>query len=134
MFEKELIEKFKRIFGVEAVTMAQPVGSTEQEKLFVEVENPKMRVSPPVAVARVTGTASMFGNGEKLPFGFFAKRIAQADHADIKDFFFSDMEQNTKMMGNLVQRSFSFVYFFRGQYDPDQGKIETVDLTVEETK
>lgn len=133
MFEKELIQKFQRIFGIEAVTFDQPGSSQEQEKIFVEVDLAESRISPPMARARVTGTATMFGNAEKLPFGFFAKRINAASPEDTKDLFFSDIEGNTKIMGNLVQRSFSFIYFFRGQYDPDQGKIESVTLTVEET-
>lgn len=133
MFEKALEEKFKAIFKVAKVTYDQPGSSQEQEALFVEIENSYNSFSDQKEKARVTGKAIMFGNNEKLTFGFFSKAIAQADPNLTKDLFFFDFEANTKRFQNIVQRGFSFVYFYDGQYDPDTGSIEEIDFTVEET-
>ena len=74
----------------------------------------------------------MFGNAEKLPFGFFSKAIKNADDEDTRDLFFFDLENNSRVFRNIVQRGFSFVYFFDSQYDPKVGSITSVDITVTE--
>ena len=58
----------------------------------------------------------MFGNNDKLTFGYFSKRIAKSDPEDTKSLFFYDIESNTKRFQNIVQRGFSFIYFFNSQY------------------
>lgn len=128
MFEHELSEKFKRIFGVKKVTFDQPSDSQEQECLFIEVENSWNTIKDDKAIARVTGNCIMFGNAEKLPFGFYSKRIKQADYNDTKDLFFFDIEANTRRYQNIVQRGFSFVYFFNSQYDPEHGTITSIEF------
>ena len=131
MFEKELEAKFKGIFGVKKVTYDEPGESQEQGCIFVEIETSHNKIQDGRAKARVEGTGIMFGPNDKMPFGFFSKRIAKADLALTKDLFFYDFEENTKRYQNIVQRKFSFVYFFNGQYDPDTGSITEVDFIEE---
>ena len=127
MFEASLVLKFKRIFGVEKVVYDLPGASQEQKCLFVEVQRSDIRFTDGRCKARVEGSAIMFGENEQMPFGFFAKAIAR--HPDeTKDLFFLDFETNAKQFQNIVQRSFSFVYFFDGQYDPAMGTLTSVNF------
>ncbi len=131
MFEAALKEKFLKIFNVKKVTYDQPSDSQEQECIFVEIEESRNTIKDGRALARVTGNGVMFGNNAKLPFAFFSKHIAQADSDDTKDLFFFDFEKNTKRYQNIVQRSFSFIYFYDAQYDPDTGEITSIEFTEE---
>lgn len=133
MFEKELADKFKAIFQMEKVTYDTPGDSREQKCLFIEIENSKPTFKDGKELAMVTGNAVVFSRNEEIPFGFFAKAIARADKALTKDLFFFDFEANTQRFRDIVQRGFSFVYFFDSQYDPDIGTITSVTTTVEET-
>jgi hypothetical protein len=78
--------------------------------------------------ARVTGRATLFGRNEKVPFGFFSKAIERADPDDKNPFFFHEFEENKKLIQNVVEMGFSFVYFFSDEYDPDQGIINEIDI------
>ena len=129
MFKKELSEKLKGIFSVNKVSFDEPGLSKEQECIFVEIEQSNNVIKDGVALARVTGKCVMFGQNDKLPFGFFSKKIKQADINLTKDLFFYDIETNTKLANNLVEFSFSFVYFFSGQYDPDMGTIDSITFS-----
>ena len=133
MFEKELESKFRQIFSVKKVTFNAPGESMEQNCLFIEVENPRCTIKNGSARARVSGSAFLFGENDKLPFGFFAKAIKEADTSLTKDLFFYEIEANNSTYLNLVKRSFSFIYFFNSQYDPPAGTITSVETTVEET-
>jgi hypothetical protein len=128
VFEQELADKLKRIFDFQKVTYSLPGETQEQETLFVEVEVPRFKVSDKTVTARITGRAVVFANYDKLPFGYFAKRIAMADLADTKDLFFTEIEENTRVYQNKVQRSFGFIYFFSGQYDPSVGTITSIEI------
>ena len=132
MFEKQLESKFLKIFNCKKVTFDQPGQSQEQEVLFVEIEVAKNIVKDGQVVSKISGSASMFGNNDKLTFGYFSKRIAKSDPEDTKSLFFYDIESNTKRFQNIVQRGFSFIYFFNSQFDPETGSIESVTFTTEE--
>lgn len=133
MFEDKLEKKFKSIFGVKKVTYAEPGESQEQETIFINVEEPKFKFSDKQATAMVTGQAVMFGRNDALTFGFFAKCISKASNDLTKDLFFENLDSNTKRFGDIVQRGFSFTYFFDSQFDPAVGTITSVTTTVEET-
>lgn len=130
MFENEMSEKLKRIFKVKKISYDEPGESGEQEVLFIDVETSDNRVRKGKAIAKVMGSCSMIMPANKLSFGFFSKAIQEADPSDTKGFFFSDFESNNKRYQNLVQRSFNFIYFFSGQYDPKVGTITTLDLDI----
>ncbi len=133
MFEEELKEKFKKIFKVKEVSYDAPGDSREQDKLWIDVETPKFTFSDKRVKAIVTGKGSIFGKNEALTFGFISQAIAGADKSLTKDLFFSDFESNSNRFRDIVERSFTFTYFFNSQYDPDIGTITSVTTSVEET-
>lgn len=133
MFEKSLEARFQAIFEVKKISYNAPGASGEQECLFIEIETARNSIKDGRALSMVTGSAVMNAPNDKLPFGFFSKKIAKAGKDLTKPLFFFDIETNTQRYQNLVQRGFSFVYFFDSQYDPDTGIIESVEFTIEES-
>lgn len=129
MFEKALQETFERIFDFKKVSYQAPGESREQECLFVEVELCRPHVYDGGTRARVEGKASIYVEGDKLPFGYFQKCI-DAHKADAKKIFFFNIEENARLYQNIVQRGFSFVYFFDSQYDPALGSITSINIEV----
>lgn len=133
MFEKTLEDKFKAIFNVKKVTYAEPGDSQEQECLFINVEDPKFKFTDKKARAFVQGQAVIFGRNDALTFGFLAERIAKASNALTKDLFFEAVDANTKRFGDIVQRGFTFTYFFDSQHDPGIANMEDVTIQIEES-
>lgn len=132
MFEKELEAKLKKIFKAQKVSYSQPSESKEQECLFVEIETSRNRFKDGRCVGRFEGNITMFGNADKMPFGYFAECIEQANPDDLKDIGFFNVESNSRIFQNIVQRTVEFTYFFNGQYDPAVGTMESVTLSTEE--
>lgn len=133
--EETLKQKFIDIFGVKKCSFDAPGEIREQECLFIEIEVSNYRIKDGREKARVVGNAYMHGTNDKLKFGYFAKAIKRASDADYnltKDLFFFDIEKNTVRYRNLVQRGFSFEYFFDSQHDPAVGTITSVVIDVEE--
>lgn len=130
MFEKQIVESLKRIFDLKKVTLSAPGESPEHECLFVDVETSRVKISEGRAKIRATGRARIFGNSDRMPFGYFQKRIELAENADLIPFFFYDLEENATLFQNIAERSLSFVYFFDGQYDPDQGSLTSLEIEV----
>lgn len=128
MFESTLKQIIKDVFDFDKVTYDAPGESLEQECVFVEVENSRSTIKDGQQLARVTGRLRIFANAEKLPYGYFTKKIDE--HPDkCRDIFFYDIELNAGYIGNLTERSMSFVYFFTSQYDPNQGTITSIELS-----
>ena len=128
MFETELEKKLMRIFELKKVSYDEPGPAREQDCLFLDIEESRNTIKDGQALAKVTGSGVFFATNDKIKFGFFSKAIQQADVSDTKDLFFESFETNTKLYRNIVQRSFSFVYFFKNQYDPELGTITSVEL------
>lgn len=128
MFEAQLKEDLTVIFKAQKVTFDQPSSIKEQDFLFVDVEQPKITFRDKVVRCKVSGKCTMFGNAEKLTFGYFARCIAAAPASLNRRFHFSEIDANTKYVNNLVQRDFSFVYFFEDEYDPDTGEVTSVEF------
>lgn len=131
--EKALSDKLKKIFKVKKVSFDDPGEAGEQECLFISVEKCNNSARDKVFKARVEGQCMMFGTNQKLPLGYFSKCLQEAEYADTKDLFCYDFESNTKRFKDKVQRGFSFVYFFSGQYDPDKGTLNQIEFTTEES-
>jgi hypothetical protein len=128
--ETSLSEKLKRIFGVPRVTFnLENEDAIEQETLFVQLQTNRASFGEGVERARVSGSAFIYAQQKKFPLNYLMKRIKNADAADVKDLFFSDIEETDVVFQNLVRRSFSFLYFFTGQYDPDNGTITEIELS-----
>lgn len=132
MFEKELATLFHRIFGVKKVTYNAPSEEREQEILFIDVVSAPSKVKKSQSTAVVTGNIFMYGNVEKMPFGFFTKKINSADAKDTEHLFFYNREQNGEYIGNLVERRCGFIYYYKGQYDPNAGSITTLEFPDED--
>lgn len=128
MFEPELLSRFKQIFDFPKTSFQDPGESLEQEHLFIEVEQANANISDVRQVYKVTGQAYVHVQGDKLPFGYFAKRIAAAPLELTANLFFSSIDDSTKLYGNIVRRSFDFVFLFESQYDPRKGTITSVIL------
>lgn len=132
MFETALIEKFNRIFDMKVsldlskIKFSDVGYSGEQDCIFVEVNSSYNQISTGRARAKIVATAKVFANADKLPFGYFSKKLAAAKVGDLNDIFFYNFEDNSNLFLNVVQRTFSFVYFFDSQYNPALGTINPV--------
>lgn len=103
-----------------------------------------MAGNAPMATARVTGFLTVFSQGVldetdesagvRLPFGFFAKRIAQANPEDTRPFFFgpeSDVSNSAARFQNLHERQVPFTFLYSAQYDPDRGQLNGLEFNLE---
>lgn len=134
MFEDKLQKLFSEIFDIQKVSFDEPPDSAiEQETLFVTIERAPGKARHGKYIARVEGEAFIMAPSDKIPFGYFTKRIENAPSELTAPFFFYEIEENTKRYRNLVQRAFSFVYFFQDQYDPKVGKMLDVEFSEEVT-
>lgn len=134
MFESALKEKIKTIFDLKRVDFARPSESQEQEVAFVSIDKVKTGFTDARENTRVEGRMSVFAQQSKMPHGYFARRIISSKHEDVKDFFFFDVDENAGTYREIDVRSLSFVFFFSSQYDPDQGKIVSIQTNVEVTE
>lgn len=132
MFRKEMKEKLKAIFGVREVSFDFPGDNFEQDVLFVDVIESRTNAGQGTVRAKVTGSIYMFSQVDKLPYGFFTKKLQQADAELKKDFFFHDLDTNAlnspARMQNISERRGSFVYLYSAQYDPEQGELTSVEF------
>lgn len=126
MFEKELGDKFKRIFQMKKYLYDVPSDSQEQECLFINVISSKNQVKDGRVTGKVTGKILVFCNPEKLPYGYFTKCVVEADIADTKDLFFYEFEDNAGMASGISERSMSFIYLFDQQYNPNIGELTSL--------
>lgn len=131
MFKRILEQKLKNIFKIDKVSFAAPSDTNEQNILFVEIKTCPLKVTESVSTCRATGKLTLFSVSEKIPFGYFHKRIYNSYMDDVKDLFFYNIEENTNYAGagNLVERSAEFVFFYKEQFDPAHGVITTLTLT-----
>jgi hypothetical protein len=129
-----MASKLSRIFDFKKVTYDAPAadsdGSFEQDTMFVDIQDCNSKVKEGLATARVSGSLTVFSQMGKLPFGFFNKRINNADHDDTKSFFFFNIDSNPASsparVQNLIERRVSFIYLYSGQYDPEHGLITSL--------
>ena len=133
MVEKELSEKLLKIFKLKKVSFDDPGPAGEQECLFINIENSRPSIGDQLQKIMVQGSCAIFGTNEKLPIGYIPRCIQEANHELTKNFHFYEMETSTRRFKDKVQRGFSFIYFFRAQYDPDKGLIDEIQFTTEET-
>lgn len=135
MFRAELKEKLEKIFGVKKVTFDAPSDQFEQDTMFIEITNPRVKIGPAKVKARVTGAIVMYSQDNKMPYGFFAKRIEKADPLLTKKFFFFDVDQNKEdspaRLINISERRTSFVFLYEAQYDPNVDYIESFESSIE---
>lgn len=133
MFKAALASKLKTIFEIDKASFDRPGDSQEQECIFIEVESAANKISQPRQSSKVIGKIRIFGNADKIPYGYFSKKINAADPALTRDIFFYDFEENTETFRNIAERSMSFHYLYEAQYDPAIGEISSVNFEISET-
>ncbi len=139
MFRKDLLRRLEAIFQFDKTTMLAASDAYEQDTLFVEILSSRSRVSGAnggTETARVVGTLIVFSQEDRLPYGFFTKRIEQAA-ADLKaPLFFYDIDvddvESPARLQNLHERRTSFLFLYDSQYDPDRGSLTSLTLSVNE--
>jgi hypothetical protein len=136
VFRSELSHKLSQIFGFKKTTFDAPSvnstsGSFEQDVLFVEINECSSRITNGKSYARVSGSLIVFSQVEKIPFGFFSKKIQQAESNLTKNFFFYDIDLNPAnspaRIQNITERRIRFVYLYSAQYDPEHGSITSLE-------
>jgi len=131
VFENQLKETLRAIFQFKKVTYDLPSEEMpEQECLFINIDRSRNTIKDGRQFAMVTGSMAVWANRDKLPFGFFSKKIQEADISLTKDLYFYELEDNTRTILNICERRGSFTYFFNSQYNPDLGTIESVDIDI----
>lgn len=135
MFRDEMASTLSKIFGFKKVTFDAPAvsssGTFEQETLFIELSEPNMRVTNGKAFGKIIGSLVVFAQVDKMPYGYFAKRIQQADKSLTKPFFFYDIDLNPvsspARFQNITERRVRFVYLYSAQYDPSHGSLTSIE-------
>lgn len=129
MFESALEQALLEIFDLPKVSYSKPSGeSREQNILFVDVIKAVPTAKPGQAKCRVTGELTLYAPFNKIPFGYFEKKLQKASAADTAPFYFYNMEENSKVTGDIVERKCSFIYFFATEYDPEHGSLTSVEF------
>lgn len=132
MFRRSLKDKLEKVFGFDKTTFDVPSDAFEQDTLFVEITNCRSSVSQGRATAQAWGTLIVYTQNNKLPFGFFNKRIQLADPELTKHFFFYEIDQEVlnspARMMNITERRCGFMFLFEDQYDPNQGELTSLEI------
>jgi hypothetical protein len=130
VFKAELSQRLSEIFEFPKTTFLAPSESYEQDVLFIEINECHSRITEGKAYAKVLGSLTVFSQLEKVPFGFFSKKIQQVSFLT-KDFFFFDIDVNPASsparLQNILERRVRFVYLYSAQYDPAQGSITSLE-------
>lgn len=133
MFELDLQRKLERIFGIKKVTyLSADPAAPEQDCLFVEVESVATRMQAAGGgrqTAKVTGTLLVFSQSERTTYGFFGKRVENANAEDTRGLFIG-RETNEGNIENVCARRVSFQFLYDSQYDPDRGELNELETTL----
>lgn len=137
MFKNELQRRLSEIFDVVKTTFSAPSESFEQDTLFINITKSTSRMSDMNGgrqTAKVEGTITMYSQDNRLPFGFFNKRIGRADSSLTKDLFFYDIDVDVEgslaRLQNIHERRVGFIFLYDSQYDPDRGSLTSMDLSL----
>lgn len=131
-----MASKLQAIFEMRKTTFDVPsvnpqTGSFEQDTLFIEINECNSRVTEGKQFARVTGSLVVFTQTDKMPYGFFNKKIQQASYDLTRHFFFFDIDLNPvtspARIQNITERRARFVYLYQGDYDPEHGELTSVE-------
>lgn len=132
MFRADLKEKLETIFALGKTTFDLPSpDAPEQECIFVEVDVAQCRKTDKRQIAKVSGKIRVYAQAGKLPYGFFSKRISEADPDLTKHLYFYDFEENRGTLQNVDERSCGFLFLFESQYDPNLGTLTSVETDIE---
>lgn len=134
MFEKDLERRLRSIFGVSKTTYNAPnYDALEQDCLFVQIAEVKSRMSNNDGgrqIYHAVGFLTIFSQNQRIPFGFFMKKLEQGDPDDVKPLIFEkemDIVDSSARMQNLQERRISFTFLYDSQYDPDRGSLTVLE-------
>ncbi len=133
MFRSDLERRLKSIFGFSKVSFDAPSDAYEQDTLFIEIEQCKSNTSAKgIASAYVAGHFTTFSQVGKMPYGFYNKKIKEADAELTRAIFIFDADQNVLSSNarfqNVEERRTRFVFLYSAQYDPNQGSLTSLEL------
>ena len=130
MFNKNLEEKLINIFGISRVSFAEPSAENEQNVLFVNITNCKTSFAAKNIYFEVRGGITLYSINERLPFGYFQRKIELAKKEDAERFFFYNIEENLQYGGQvgLTERTCDFVFTYSTDFNPNRGEINEINL------
>ncbi len=132
MFRADLSARLHRIFELSRVTFDAPSDAYEQDVLFIEIQDAETRTAQGKAIAKVSGSIVMYSQRDKLPYGFFIKKIAHAEASDTKPFYFYDTDTDAlnspARLINISERRCRFIFLYDEQYDPNQGQLTSIEF------
>lgn len=134
MFRKDLKRRLEAIFDFKKSTFNAPSESYEQDTLFISVQNAKCSVKANREVAYVNGVITVFSQGDRLPYGFFKKRLQSASGDLTKPLMFeaeTDDDQSPARLQNIHERRVPFVFLYDAQFDPSQGELTSLEFSTE---
>jgi hypothetical protein len=136
MFRKDLQKRIEEIFGFKKTTYDDPSDKFEQDTAFIEVTECKPRISSDKGgreTAMVSGSITVYSQGNKMPYGTMAKAIERAKADTVRPFFFFDIDtdiaNSPARKNNIHERRTSFSFLYDSQYDPSKGHIEGITFT-----
>ena len=132
MIRDQLKKKLEAIFGL-PVTFDAPSDAYEQNKIFVEIQSGQDNAGSGRITARYMGSLVIYAKTEAMPYGFFGKKISDADPSLTNDFFFWGIDTNNLTSParyvNLTERRVNFKFLFRENYQAAQGRLTDVDFS-----
>jgi len=136
VFRAEISQKLAAIFGFRKTTFDAPSvgpgGAPEQDTLFIEISEARTRATEGKVYSEVKGSIIVFAQMDKLPFGYFNKRIQKASHELTKGFIFFDIDLNPisspARIQNITERRVRFVYLYSSDYDPEHGELTSLQF------
>lgn len=126
--EDQIKQKLEQIFDFKKVSFNLPADDVEQNCLYVAIENSNIIYKENLCVARIFCSCRVFAPNEKLPVGYVSKKIALSAGSLTNNFFFYDIEENAKIFLDIIGKSFKFIYFYDGQFNPNEDKIEGIEI------
>lgn len=134
MFRKKLVSDLEQMFGFNKTTFLKDSDDFEQDVLFIEIDRSNSKISNVSGgrqIARVVASLVVYSQDDRLPYGFFSKRLeAYPDIA--KSFFFSvvdeDVPESPARIQNIHERRCDFIYFYDSQFDPNRGELNELIL------
>lgn len=137
MFRNDLKNRLENIFGFKKTTFLAPSQSYEQDTLFIDIQTSKTRVTRKkggAVTAKVTGSLTVFSQDNKLTYGYFNKRIEQADPKFTRGLFFQDIDiddpASDARLQNIHERICNFTFLYSEQYDPSKGDLTELKFGV----
>lgn len=132
MFKADLKKRMEGIFGFKKTTFDAPSDQYEQDTLFIDVIKSTANTGEGKATAKVMGVLTVYSQLGKLPYGYFNKKIQQADAKLTDKLFFHNIDQDIASSPartvNISERRTEFVFLYSEQYDPNQGELQTVEF------